>query len=108
MLKNKMKITKFVTMIMIMVGFVQADFDPQIKFNLCLKLCNLKCVFKYYFNKPVYRQCCHNCEVKCHGMANDATYDCITNCGMTKSINNNIGNHSLSFFFCFIIILHSV
>nr|KYP32448.1 hypothetical protein KK1_046882 [Cajanus cajan] len=106
--KNKMNAIKVLIIIMLMTGFVQANFDPPMKHSKCYNICCIKCTFKYFFNKRKLVECFKCCRVKCHEYANDATYDCITSCAKTKSIDNNIGNHSLASLFGFVTILHSV
>ena len=67
--------------------------------SFIIKNCEVKCGFKciqFFYNKKLFDKCCLPCVQKCHQMSIDVVYDCITSCGLTKSIDDNIGIYPLA------------
>nr|KYP33760.1 hypothetical protein KK1_045357 [Cajanus cajan] len=102
MAKNEIKTIKVVIMVMIMMGFAQANHNPPLpqidpnnmlfKGDLCSTLCTIKCAFTSFTN-PQYNRCIDNCIDICY--KKHVVYNCITSCGLTKSIDNNIDARGL-------------
>ncbi|RDX99490.1 hypothetical protein CR513_17453, partial [Mucuna pruriens] len=100
MIKNEMKMIRFMIMIMIILGFAQADYaHVQVESNTDSSkiICRIKCAFKcesYLPFPPLYSKCIDDCYAQCNKMSIGAYYDCITGCALIKSINVNIGIRS--------------
>nr|KYP46879.1 hypothetical protein KK1_031525 [Cajanus cajan] len=107
MTKKEMKTTGIVIIMMIMLGIVQASdnlqdvkIEPNNRFgvlNYCSALCNVECGI-LIFNKRKFKRCYDKCSSGCRIMSNDVVHNCITRCGLTKSIDNNIDARDLTTF----------
>ncbi|RDX98402.1 hypothetical protein CR513_18680, partial [Mucuna pruriens] len=104
MAKNAKKTSAVMIMIMIIVGFVQAKCNPQfasIESNNvpdklgCLKKCQLLCGILFIIPKWLIK-CLSPCVRRCIKKPTGTSYDCITDCGLTKSIDDNIGARGLA------------
>jgi len=89
MAKNEMKNIGVVVVIMIMLCFSEAKLT-------CPAQCGISCILA----NLAYLICFAICVAKCPRMSNEAT-QCMSHCGVNKSINIKIGILKL-FYLCFI------
>jgi len=103
MTKNEMKLTGVVIMVMLVMGFVEADFNSpfvQIESNsmssklTCGPKCDLSCL-SYALVFILYPICVASCMKECHKTPIDIIYNCLTGCDMVKSIHDNVDIHYL-------------
>ncbi|KAG4959029.1 hypothetical protein AAZX31_13G073600 [Glycine max] len=104
MTKNEMHIIGIVIMIMIVMDFSQANYNPsfgQIERNhvsnlACEDKCRLKCAFLLIppFT-PGYLICLYKCMAT-NCKANPIVQDCKSGCGLTKSVSVNDDAHGVA------------
>ncbi|KAL2997830.1 hypothetical protein AAZX31_09G062900 [Glycine max] len=98
MTKKDMKMTVIVIMIMFMLIFTQVNFNlsfVQIELNSYYTImCDVECVI-LRIHKSKYRKFVYGCHAKCHKICIDVVYNCISDCGLTKYLNDNINSYSL-------------
>ncbi|ESW04291.1 hypothetical protein PHAVU_011G082900 [Phaseolus vulgaris] len=83
-----MKTKRVAILMMIMLGFVQI-------LNIEAKLpCPAECALACFASELPYPECFAKCIAKCNNGSTIA-FNCISNCGVNKSVTINIGISSL-------------
>ncbi|RDX69274.1 hypothetical protein CR513_51631, partial [Mucuna pruriens] len=107
MAKNEMKTIGIMIMVMIMMGFAQANSSPPIvksePSSVSEKLnCGTKCAYECLplifspLDFLAYPICVTGCKNRCMKRSHGNAYECITSCGLTKSIDVNIDVRGLA------------
>ncbi|RDX92353.1 hypothetical protein CR513_25533, partial [Mucuna pruriens] len=95
-----MKTIDVVILIMTMLSLARASsntpfgqVEPNNKSNelICSAECIIECA-PFTATPIVYQACLVACNANCHKMFIDVVYNCITSCGLTKSIDINTGH----------------
>jgi len=106
MAKNELKPIKVAVMIMIVLGFAEANYNsPSMKIepnSATDKLsCPAQCGIDCFLANIGYPICYAICVSKCPKNPPSSLYNCITRCGINKPSDINIGMYSLTTFVSF-------
>ncbi|CAJ1978483.1 unnamed protein product [Sphenostylis stenocarpa] len=97
MRKAEMKSIGVMMMVMIVLGFAEAELKSDSDGALCRVKCALKCAPQQPY-PPIYSKCIADCQSHCNSLssASDAVNLCITGCDFIKSVAISIGAPDLA------------
>ncbi|CAJ1978481.1 unnamed protein product [Sphenostylis stenocarpa] len=95
MRKIEMKSIGVITMVLLVLGFAEAELKSESDGVICRIKCAFKCA-PYEPYPPIYSKCIGDCQSHCNNLSSDPLSNCFTSCGFIKSIAMSIGAPDLA------------